>query len=176
VKECGQEKMDKNTFELFGKYNKEVNKKMNEVIKTLSTEEWDKPFSGYYKSIHELCSHVFIADYRMFKAFKSVCTIDYSYFIKEITYKEVLFENVTEYSIKRMELDTIIFEFVKGIAVDDLNNTMELTNASGITISKKLKIFLMTIFNHGTHHRGMISLYLEMLGKENDYSRFIDYV
>jgi uncharacterized damage-inducible protein DinB len=26
------------------------------------------------------------------------------------------------------------------------------------------------VFNHQTHHRGMISLYLDMLGKENDFS------
>jgi hypothetical protein len=61
-----------------------------------------------------------------------------------------LFENANEYIIKRIELDNMIFEFVKGITTDDLNKNIELTNAGGITINKKLKIFLMTIFNHGT--------------------------
>jgi hypothetical protein len=28
---------------------------------------------------------------------------------------------------------------------------------------------------HKTHHRGMISLYLEFLGKENDYSNLYPY-
>jgi uncharacterized damage-inducible protein DinB len=29
------------------------------------------------------------------------------------------------------------------------------------------------MFNHQTHHRGMISLYLDMLGKENDFSSLL---
>jgi uncharacterized damage-inducible protein DinB len=152
---------------------------MNEIIKTLSEEEWDKQFSGYFKSIHELCSHIFIADYRMFKGFRSVCiikNIDDTYFDKEYTYKDTLFKDINEYIINRMEFDNIIIDFVKEIIPNNLNNDMKHTTSNGITISKKLELFLMTIFNHQTHHRGMISLYLEMLGKENDYSRFIDYV
>ena len=65
--------MGKSIFEHLSKYNREVNKKMNEIIKTLSDEEWDNQFSGYFKSIHELCSHVFIADYKMFKKFRQIC-------------------------------------------------------------------------------------------------------
>jgi hypothetical protein len=53
--------------------------------------------------MRELCSHIFIADYRMFKVFKSICNINDPYFIKEITYKEVLFENVNEYIVKNIE-------------------------------------------------------------------------
>ena len=65
---------------------------------------------------------------------------------------------------------------VKEFSQNDLNRDIEYTNSKGITLNKKLKLLLITIFNHETHNRGMISLYLEMLGKENDYSRFIDYV
>ena len=171
--------MDKNMFEHLSKYNKEVNQKMNEIIRTLSEEEWDKQFSGYFKSIHELCSHIFIADYKMFKRFRQTCiqkSIRDTFFDKEHTYKETLFKNINEYITKRMELDNIIIDCVKEFSQNDLNRDIEYTNSNGITLNKKLKLLLMTIFNHETHNRGMISLYLEMLGKENDYSRFIDYV
>jgi uncharacterized damage-inducible protein DinB len=171
--------MDKNMFEHLSKYNKEVNKKMNEIIKNLSDEEWDKQFSGYFKSIHELCSHIFIADYKMFKRFRQTYiqeNIGDIYFDKEHTYKETLFKNINEYITKRVELDNIIIDCVKEFSQNDLNRYIEYTNSKGITLNKKLKLLLITIFNHETHNRGMISLYLEMLGKENDYSRFIDYV
>jgi uncharacterized damage-inducible protein DinB len=75
-----------------------------------------------------------------------------------------------------MELDNILVDFVNGMAPTDLNKNIRHKTSNGVTLDKKLELFLMTIFNHETHHRGMISLYLEMLGKENDYSRFIDYV
>jgi uncharacterized damage-inducible protein DinB len=171
--------MDKSIFEHLSKYNKEVNKKMNEIIRNLSSEEWDKQFPGYFKSIHELCSHIFIADYKMFKRFRQTCvqkSIEDTYFDKEHTYKETLFKNIDEYIAKRVELDNIIIDFVKEFSQNDLNRDIEYTNSKRITLNKKLKLLLMTIFNHETHNRGMISLYLEMLGKENDYSRFIDYV
>jgi uncharacterized damage-inducible protein DinB len=99
-----EDKVDKNIFELLAKYNMEVNQQMNDIIKTLSEEEWNKKFSGYFKSIHELCSHIFIADYRMFKNFKSVCIIDNlndKYFDEYHTYKETLFDNKNEYITKK---------------------------------------------------------------------------
>jgi uncharacterized damage-inducible protein DinB len=35
------------------RYNIKTNEKMNDIIKTLSEEEWNKQFFGCYKSIHE---------------------------------------------------------------------------------------------------------------------------
>ena len=39
--------------------NKSKNILMNNVIKTLSEDEWNKEFNGFYKSIHELYSHIY---------------------------------------------------------------------------------------------------------------------
>jgi uncharacterized damage-inducible protein DinB len=55
--------MKKKYFELLAKYNRETNGEMNDIIKTLSEEEWNKEFTGFYKSVHKLCSHLFIGDY-----------------------------------------------------------------------------------------------------------------
>jgi uncharacterized damage-inducible protein DinB len=174
-----EDTMDKNTFELLAKYNMQVNQQMNDIIKTLSEEEWNKEFTGYFKSIHELCSHIFIADYRMFKNFKSVCAINNvsdTYFNESHTYKETLFGSINEYIVRRVELDNIIVDFVKEMTSADLNKNIKHITSNGVTVEKKLELFLMTIFNHQTHNRGMISLYLEIMGKKNDYSRFIDYI
>ncbi|MDR0598469.1 MAG: DinB family protein [Treponema sp.] len=171
--------MNKNIFERLAVYNKEVNQKMNEIIKTLSDEEWNRQFSGYFKSIRELCSHIFIADYRMFKEFRSAYDVKHSdnaYFDKEYTYRDTLFKDINDYITTRNEFDALIIDFVKEMVPDNLNSDMNHITSKGTVISKKLDVFLMTIFNHQTHHRGMVSLYLEMLGKENDYSRFLDYV
>jgi uncharacterized damage-inducible protein DinB len=35
---------------------------------------------------------------------------------------------------------------------------------------------LWHIFNHQTHHRGMISLYLDMMGIDNDFSGLLPLV
>jgi uncharacterized damage-inducible protein DinB len=35
---------------------------------------------------------------------------------------------------------------------------------------------LIHLFNHETHHRAMVSIYLEMLGKANDYNNVLPFV
>jgi uncharacterized damage-inducible protein DinB len=170
--------MDKNTFELLVKYNKGVNQQMDNIIKTLSEEEWDKQFSGYFKSIHELCSHIFIRDYTLLYRLKTVNnfkSLSDIYFNKEYNSTEILFKNIDEYLTKRPELDDIFINFINEITINDLNKEMIWKTTNGIEIKKKVEIMLMHLFNHETHHRGMISLYLELIGKENDYSRLYTY-
>jgi uncharacterized damage-inducible protein DinB len=170
--------MEKNYFEVLGKYNKGTNAKMNNIIKTLSEEEWDKGFSGFYKSIHELCSHIFIADYTWLNRFGILNIFKDSkgeYFNKNYNFQETLFGDIKEYLEKRFELDDIILDFIDRIMTDDLNRKIKWTNSKGETYEKKLEICLMHLFNHETHHRAMVSLYLEMMGKANDYSMLYQY-
>jgi uncharacterized damage-inducible protein DinB len=170
--------MEKDNFELLARYNKEVNEKMNNIIKTLSEEEWNKQFSGYYKSIHELCSHLFIGDYtwlNRFNSFNNLKNPNNEYFNKKYSFQDVLFENITEYIKMRSELDNIIIGFINEITEDDLGNIMKWTNWEEKIFEKKLGIYLIHMFNHETHHRAMISLYLEMMGKENNYSNLYPY-
>ncbi|MDR0722137.1 MAG: DinB family protein [Treponema sp.] len=109
--------MEKKYFELLAKYNRETNGEMNNIIKTLSEEEWNKEFTGFYKSI-----------------------------------------------------DEIIVNFVNEIMEIDLPKTITFVNYKGVTFKKGMDLMLIHMVNHETHHRGMVSLYLEMVGKANDYS------
>jgi uncharacterized damage-inducible protein DinB len=59
-------------FKLLAKYNKETNTKMNSIIKTISLEDWNRNFTGFYKSIHELCSHIYNSDSNCLARFKTV--------------------------------------------------------------------------------------------------------
>ena len=170
--------MGKNDFELMAKYNKEVNKRMNNIVQTLSEEEWNKQFPGYYKSIHELCSHIFVGDYTWLNRFRSLNTftsLPANYFDKNIGFDEVLFENIPEYITRRMELDNMIVDFVGELDEHDLEKKLKWTNSKGISFAKKLAVCLTHLSHHQTHHRGMISLYLDFLGKENDYSNLYPY-
>jgi uncharacterized damage-inducible protein DinB len=92
------------------------------------------------------------------------------YFNKKYTYQETLFENIAEYLTKREKLDSLFIDFIHEITESDLNKKMKWTSGKGIVFEKKIEVYLLHIFNHETHHRGMISLYLEMLGKANDFS------
>jgi uncharacterized damage-inducible protein DinB len=71
---------------------------------------------------------------------------------------------------KRNELDSIINSFADEINSDDLSKSIKYKNLRGEDQSLNFGGLLIHVFNHQTHHRGMISFYLELLGKQNDYS------
>jgi uncharacterized damage-inducible protein DinB len=76
----------------------------------------------------------------------------------------------------RTKLDNKIIEFIGEITKADLANILKYSDSEGIERVKKTDGILIHMFNHGTHHRAMISLYLEMLGKENDYNDVLPFV
>lgn len=167
--------MDKEIFEAYADYNKRANIQMNDIIKNLTPEEWDRQFSSFWKSIHELCSHIFVGDYmwlNRFRSFVHVQSLSPAYFGKTYEWGETIFENKDAYLTARKELDAIIINFVHELPNEELHKKMVWKNREGKTIENKLGIYLMHVFNHETHHRAHISMYLDMLGKENDFSMF----
>jgi uncharacterized damage-inducible protein DinB len=76
----------------------------------------------------------------------------------------------------RMELDNKIIEFIGEITTNDLENILKYSNSKGMKFEKRMDGLLIHLFNHETHHRAMVSLYLEMLGKANDYNNVLPFV
>jgi uncharacterized damage-inducible protein DinB len=170
--------MERQYFELLAYFNNEANNLMNNVIKSITDEEWNREFSGFYKSIHEICSHIYISDYNWLKRYKLlrqfIC-LD-KYFDKNYSFSEIIFTNINEYINMRIELDKKITEFINEITENDLENILKYSNSNGMKFEKKMDGVLIHLFNHETHHRAMISLYLEMLGKANDYNNVLPFV
>jgi uncharacterized damage-inducible protein DinB len=165
--------MDKDIFTLFARYNQGVNEKMDALIQTLSGEEWNHEFGGYFKSVRSLCSHLYIADFtwlKRFGALREFQILKSEFFSPALSFKETLFPEKHEYLAKRPELDKKIAEFIGEITGEDLKKTLKYTNSEGKAFEKNCGNAVFQFFNHGSHHRGMISLYLELLGRENDFS------
>jgi len=160
-------------------YNSLVNVEMNNFIKTLNKEEWDKSLGGYYPSVHSLCSHVYIADFSWVKRFKnlrSFLVLDDPVFRESYSFSETIFENMEEYLSKRPVLDSLLLSFADEISSDDLCETLKYTDFRGTPLERNVGICILHFINHQIHTRGMISLYLEMLGRENDFSSFVRYM
>ena len=168
--------MDKDTMILWAKYNKTVNEKMGAVIKTLSPEEWDKNLGGYFNSVRGLCSHLYICDFNWLKRFSKLrdfAVFKEAMFSRELfSFSEVLFGDMKEYFEKRPVLDEKILAFVNELGDGDLNKLLKYSDSHGNAYERIYGGLIMHSFNHDSHHRGMISLCLEMLGKENDFSNF----
>jgi uncharacterized damage-inducible protein DinB len=168
--------MQKDTFVLWARYNKAVNEKMDAIIKTLSPAEWDKNLGGYFKSVRGVCSHLYICDFNWLKRFsllRDFAIFKDAFFSREpFSFSEVLFADTGDYLAKRPALDDKILAFANELADGDLDKPLKYSDSRGNAYEKIFGGLVMQSFNHDTSHRGMISLYLEMLGRENDFSSF----
>jgi len=165
--------MNKETITLFARYNQTANKEMNEIIKTLTPMEWDKDLGGYFNSVHGLCSHLYICDFNWlmrYSKFRNFAVFSESFFAREMySFSEVIFEDIDEYLSKRPGLDEWIIRFVSELNDSELMEMLTYTDSSGADYKWFFGGLIMHSLNHDTFHRGMLSLYLEMLGKENNF-------
>jgi len=166
--------MDKNTLALFAKYNKTVNENLNGIIKSLSPEEWEKNLGGYFRSVRGLCSHLYICDFNWLKRYSTLR--DFAVFREALfaresySFKDELFKDMGEYLTMRPQLDGKIIAFANEITDVDINSLLKYIDSHGTPHELNFGGLVLHSFNHDTHHRGVISVYLEMLGYENDFA------
>jgi len=161
-------------YKMFGYWNMANNRILNYTLEELSDDEWNKKFSN--NSIHELCSHIYVSDFCFLKHFKSLRKFkvhNKEIFGRNYNYNETFFKDIKEYISMREELDKIIVEFLNELNKEDLSGRLEFTNSRGENASICVDIRLIELYSNQMHHRGMISSYLDMLGKENDFVAYI---
>ncbi len=169
--------MDIYTLKLFSKYNETTNKKMDELIKKLSYEQWNMQFGGYFSSIKSLCNHIYIGDFNWLKRFSKLRTFNFaneSIFNENIQFGTIILETIQVYENKRKELDKYIKRFIDEVTDKDINSILDYTDSHGTMHEKNFGGLILHMFNHETHHRGMISIYLEEMKIENNYSNLTD--
>ncbi len=171
--------MDTKTVKLFAEYNGKTNQAMNRLIDGLTGEQWDHAFSGYYPTIHALCNHLYVSDFAWLKRFGNLRPFQYledELFQAQLTLSSRALVDQRDYLAKRPVLDAKMAALASELTDDDLAATLTYHNFKGVEQRRNLGGLLLHMFNHGTHHRGMISLYLDSLGVENDYSNLFHLV
>jgi uncharacterized damage-inducible protein DinB len=165
--------MTKDVFVVFAEYNRGVNEKMNGFIRDLNDEEWNREFKGFFPSVRSLCSHLFISDFNWLKRFggvKKFTALEDPLFDQTLGYDMTLFPGRDEYLAQRPVLDEKFISLIGETEDADLSKIFTYTDSRGMAAEKRFQAPLFQMFNHQTHHRGMISLYLEFLGRANDFS------
>jgi len=171
--------MDRKTIKFLADYNKITNKQMNELIDALSDEQWNRKFGGYFSSIRSLCNHLYICDFNWLKRFSLLRNFEYikeDFFKKGYTSGTHAFENKNEYIQMRKELDEYIERFAEEVRTEDLDKYLKYKDSHEDEHNQEFGLVILHVFNHQTHHRGMISIYLEEMKVENDYSNIMDII
>lgn len=170
--------MDRATLQLLASYNQHANEEMFKSLVQLSDAQWKQELGGFYKSIKGLCSHIYLADFNWLKRFGVVREFDYlndplfDQTIEWYTGSEI-FSSIADYQTKRQYMDVFFHKLTAEITDAELPQRIKYKNWKGEEQNRLLGGMILHLFNHQTHHRGMISLYLENLGIENDFSSLV---
>jgi uncharacterized damage-inducible protein DinB len=165
--------MQTDTVRLLAAYNKEADKKMNEAVKTLSAAEWEKDLGGFFPSVRSLCSHTYYWDLTWFGRFARNGDFKAAadpLLNREYSRTELFFPRVEDFLNDRSALDDLLIRFTGELSDEDLARPLK--EAGGGNCGA----LMLHAFNHQTHHRGMISLYLELLGRANDFNSLSAYL
>lgn len=165
--------MDLKTLTLLAEYNRKTNAAMNTIIQKLEPSQWDQEFKGFFNSIHSLCNHIYLGDFNWLKRFAKLRTFAYSQkplFDQDLRFGTTVIDTVEDYLEKRAVLDQQLIELVNQLVPDDLGQYLEYVDSQGKAYKRLFGGLVLHCFNHQTHHRGMISVYLDSLGLDNDFS------
>jgi len=165
--------MDIQTCKFLAQYNHFANNGMNAFVGKLDDDQWNKDFGGYFKSIKELCNHIYLADFNWLKRFSRLRTFDYikdSLFDRDLAFGTNPMAEVSDYLQKREALDKKLIQFVDELRGEDLDMPLKYADSKGEYHTKNFGLLVFHVFNHSTHHRGMVSVYMDAMNIENDFS------
>jgi uncharacterized damage-inducible protein DinB len=171
--------MDATTCRLLAEYNRTTNRKMDALIGGLDPGLWARELGGYFSSIRSLCNHLYICDFNWLKRFSGARAFSFirdPVFRHDLKFGTTVLEDIAAYREKRLGLDGLILDFAEELGAEDMDRRFTYSDSSGSPQDRMLGGAILHFFNHQTHHRGMVSVYLEILGIENDFCDLIELV
>jgi uncharacterized damage-inducible protein DinB len=169
--------MDIRTIKLLAEYNEKTNVKMDRILSALKNDQWEEEFEGYFRSIKALCNHIYVCDFNWLKRFSNLRQFRYvqsKFFEQTMRFDVMLLTDLEDYIDKRENMDNYIDRFVDEIRTEDLEKELKYIDSHGKEYRRVFGGLVLHMFNHETHHRGMISIYLENMRIDNDYSNLME--
>jgi uncharacterized damage-inducible protein DinB len=168
----------KNVFQAFARYNGSVNQSIIELLKPLTREQITMKTKAYYPSILETMIHNLFADLNWLKRYGGVFRESkaLSHRIASSDQKALRQEfesDHTRFFQYRREADEVIVRFIDELEGSKLSSVIKYKNYKGEDQEQDLWKTLLHWFNHQTHHRGQVSVLLDLVGVDHDYSSLL---
>lgn len=174
------DKTAKKIMNLMALYNKNANEELIEVLLKVKEDDLKKETGAYFKSVYGIFKHMIQCDMYFFSIFRKYSNK------KNIANEEVLTYLNNDFSFNRdidkdlktlievrEKLDDVIITIVNSIADFNISGKVVVPNKE---VKKPRYHLIMHELNHSTHHRGEISVILDQMGYENDYSNLMTMV
>ncbi len=165
----------KELFVFLAKYNKQTNKALFQILEKMPAEQITRDLKGFFKSILGTLNHLTMADINYtrriagaIKELSPIATSLPSLQVKPPT--DIVWKTLAELKAIRTDVDEKIARMVELIPEKVYTTKITYKNYKGEDQTKLAWHVLLHVFNHQTHHRGSISVLLDQLSIENDYS------
>ena len=169
----------KTLFQAFARYNGSVNRSVLELVEPLSKEQIMMETKAYYPSIFETLLHNFIADLNWLRryrdTFKENKALNNSNLISmdDKSLKREVESDYRNFFRYRRQMDDVIIQFANELDESKLDSVIKYKNYKGEDVEKEIWKTLLHWFNHQTHHRGQVSVLLDMVGVDHDFSSMV---
>jgi uncharacterized damage-inducible protein DinB len=166
----------KTIFQSFAKYNGSVNQSLLELLAPLTKEQIMMKTKAYYPSIFETMLHNLIADLNWLRRYRNVFKENKAFTngkvlsLEEKNLREEFESDYRRLFLYRKQADDVIIQFAHELDENKLHSVIKYKTYKGEDVEKELWKTLLHWFNHQTHHRGQVSVLLDLIGIDHDYS------
>ncbi len=169
----------KNVFEVLAKYNTIANKDIVKILEGVESSKLTEDLGSYFGSILGLLDHLLASDLGWLKMMgENISDLDFvlpllkDFQIDRLPPKELHWKTLSEFNTVRVEVDKVIERAVNTLPPDKYSTEITMETKRG-KISFILWRTLLLMFNHHTHHRGGVSLLMDQLDIENNFSSLL---
>ena len=160
----------------YAAYNRSVNESVREILAALPEDQIKFETMAFFHSIYETYLHLVINDIIWLKrlgavfADSAILKKNRDILIDDAALRKQLEGDYARVFEFRKKLDAAIERFVEEIPGGDLEKPLRFKNFYGNNVETVVWKALLHWFNHQTHHRGNISVMLDLMGVQNDFS------
>jgi uncharacterized damage-inducible protein DinB len=169
----------KNLFQALAKYNGSVNQSVLELLQPLKRDQVMMKTKAFYPSIFETLLHILVADLNWLRRYRDNFKENKAFSdtkLLSLDEKSLRLEFESDYTKLfgyRRQVDGLIIQFVNELGENQLSSMLKYKNYKGEEIEKEIWKTFLHWFNHQTHHRGQVSVLLDLLGIDHDFSGLV---
>jgi uncharacterized damage-inducible protein DinB len=140
-----------------------------------------KDVGAYFKSLDGIVEHMawaqvlWLKRFAGFGSFPSLASSELVARPLDDTKREVTGKPAAAAALLR-ESAALLARFVAELPEAELGRRVRYTTTDGKELERTFWHAVFQVLNHGTHHRGEISVILDMNGAANDFNSFVSYV
>lgn len=165
-------------FRQFARYNTWFNRRLYELVASLTDEERQRDLGAFFGSIHGTLSHILLTD-RMWlgriskhpHGFRSLEKTPLVFEIESLA--QVLYPSFSDLAVQRRETDTAIEAWVAELTPEVLESDLSYARSTGQAMVAPFWHVVAHLFNHQTHHRGQVTTLLSQLGRDPGSTDFM---